>query len=389
MGPCRVHVGLNNYPPQKDFSENEPALGGDRGTARGAAKKRKTGRTGWGIFVRTGGGSAKTAMVPPRWNQVRAGMNTSNSVDINGNKIRLLREQKELTQLYLATVVGVTTDTISRWENRRYPSIKPENARKLAEALGVPLEELLDDGPPEAEAAAAETVEAAKATDGPGPATAEAPVRPGLLSGRRRVLAAGLLVLLAVAAAIFFFIGSRAAVRAERVLPPHTAPGAPFPVVIRLTGEVDAPTTVLVRDELTGDAEATGPAIDGEAKAFGRNPRWIGHLRRGRAVFPYLVQPGKKLGPDDEIRFSGDIIAGEGQTTGDSIDGASRIRLAPYHWADTDKDYVISDSEIRKAYATYSVPGESLVDFSQLEELWVAGRYTWNRKTRTFAAGTP
>ena len=55
--------------------------------------------------------------------------------------------------------------------------------------------------------------------------------------------------------------------------------------------------------------------------------------------------------------------------------------------SDTDKDYVISDSEIRKAYATYSVPGESLVDFSQLEELWVAGRYTWNRKTRSFAAG--
>ena len=48
---------------------------------------------------------------------------------------------------------------------------------------------------------------------------------------------------------------------------------------------------------------------------------------------------------------------------------------------------MISDSEIRKAYATYSVPGESLVDFSQLEELWVAGRYTWNRKTRSFAAG--
>ena len=200
-------------------------------------------------------------------------------------------------------------------------------------------------------------------------------------------LAAGLVGALAVAAAILLLAGTGAAVRAERILPPHTAPGAPFPVVIRLTGEVDAPNTVLVRDELTGDAEATGPAIDGEAKQFGKNPRWIGHLRRGRAVFPYLVQPGKKLGPDDEIRFSGDIIAGEGQTKGDSIDGASRIRLAPYHWADTDKDYVISDSEIRKAYATYSVPGESLVNFAHLEELWVAGRYTWNRKTRTFAAG--
>ena len=71
-------------------------------------------------------------------------MNNSNSVDINGNKIRLIREQKGLTQLYLATVVGVTTDTISRWENRRYPSIKLDNARKLAEALEVSLDELLE-----------------------------------------------------------------------------------------------------------------------------------------------------------------------------------------------------------------------------------------------------
>ena len=326
------------------------------------------------------------ATVPPGWHQVQAGMNTSNSVDINGNKIRLLREQKELTQLYLATVVGVTTDTISRWENRRYPSIKPENARKLAEALGVPLEELLDDAP-ESAGATAETEESPVLADKPSTGAPAMPLRQRLLGSRRQVLAAGLVGALAVAAAILLLAGTGAAVRAERVLPPHTAPGAPFPVVIRLTGEVDAPNTVLVRDELTGDAEATGPAIDGEAKQFGKNPRWIGHLRRGRAVFPYLVQPGKKLGPDDEIRFSGDIIAGEGQTTGDSIGGASRIRLAPYHWADTDKDYVISDSEIRKAYATYSVPGESLVDFSQLEELWVAGRYTWNRKTRTFAAG--
>ena len=75
---------------------------------------------------------------------VQQDMNYGGSVDINGSKIRSLREQNDLTQLYLATVVGVTTDTISRWENRRYPSIKLENARKLADALGVPLEELLE-----------------------------------------------------------------------------------------------------------------------------------------------------------------------------------------------------------------------------------------------------
>jgi DNA-binding transcriptional regulator YiaG len=41
-------------------------------------------------------------------------------VKIDGSRVRIIRESKGLTQLYIATVVGVTTDTISRWENRRY-----------------------------------------------------------------------------------------------------------------------------------------------------------------------------------------------------------------------------------------------------------------------------
>ncbi|MGB3225713.1 MAG: helix-turn-helix transcriptional regulator, partial [Desulforhopalus sp.] len=67
-----------------------------------------------------------------------------NMVKIDGAKIKLLREQQGLTQLYLATAVEVTTDTISRWENRRYPSIKKDNGLKLAEALNVQLEEILE-----------------------------------------------------------------------------------------------------------------------------------------------------------------------------------------------------------------------------------------------------
>ena len=66
-------------------------------------------------------------------------------VGIDGTKIRKLREEKGLTQLYLSTVVGVTTDTISRWENKRYPTIKLENAEKLAHALQVKLDDILED----------------------------------------------------------------------------------------------------------------------------------------------------------------------------------------------------------------------------------------------------
>ena len=57
------------------------------------------------------------------------------NLKIDGEVIRRLREEQGLTQLYVAKVVGVTSDTISRWENNRYPRIKTANAQRLAEAL--------------------------------------------------------------------------------------------------------------------------------------------------------------------------------------------------------------------------------------------------------------
>src|SRR6056297_3659596 len=65
------------------------------------------------------------------------------SVAVDATALRRIREEKRLTQLYVSKVVGVTTDTISRWENNRYPTIRRENALKLAEALEVPLDALL------------------------------------------------------------------------------------------------------------------------------------------------------------------------------------------------------------------------------------------------------
>ena len=40
--------------------------------------------------------------------------------------------------------------------------------------------------------------------------------------------------------------------------------------------------------------------------------------------------------------------------------------------------------EILKAYETFSLPGENLVNFTAIEELWLAGRYGWNKKSMTF-----
>jgi len=303
----------------------------------------------------------------------------STSVDINGNKIRLLREQKELTQLYLATVVGVTTDTISRWENRRYPTIKLENARKLAEALGVEVEELLD-GPDPMDGAGAEVHPEAAAAGTPSPGFAAL-----LRTHRRGLILAGGLLLVAAISLVFFLSSRRSGLNSERILPKHTAANLPFPVLVRVGGAPEAVNTLLIREELIGEAEATGASPEGEAhKQFGRNPRWIGHLVNGQVTFLYLVQPGKKLRPPEEIRFKGELIVGEGLSLAETIGGADRIALTPYHWVDLDQDYEISDSEILKAHETYDLPGANLIDFSAIEELWLAGQYTLNKKTQTF-----
>lgn len=308
-------------------------------------------------------------------------MNNSNSVDINGNKIRVLREQKGLTQLYLATVVGVTTDTISRWENRRYPSIKLDNARKLAEALEVSLDELLE----EEKGASADLSESSEQ------AVADTTI-PTVPTGifwtfvaRRRKLIGLCGGLLAAAVLVAVLLVNQSGIQAVRIMPAHTAPNLPFPVMIQVEGEMETMNTLLIREELQGDCEAIGASAEGPPKQFGKNPRWIGKLTNGKAAFLYLVEPGKKVRSEEEIRISGDLISREGQSAGDAIGGSKRVVVAPYHWADSDKNYVISDSEIRKAYETYSLPGENLVNFTAIEELWMAGRYAWNKKSQTFA----
>lgn len=64
-------------------------------------------------------------------------------VQLDGSTVRKIREKQKLTQYYISKVVGVTIDTVSRWENNRYPTVRRENALLLSEALEVPIEEIL------------------------------------------------------------------------------------------------------------------------------------------------------------------------------------------------------------------------------------------------------
>ena len=144
----------------------------------------------------------------------------SPGVAIDGARVRAIREAKKLTQLYVANVVGVTTDTISRWENNRYPSIKRDNAEKLAGALEVDLPEILKSEEVTAPVESATKIEEISTPRG---------------NGKKR--AALLLITMLLLMAAGFLIFSRLSPNpvAMRKLPRYGAPAEIIPVQIKVS----------------------------------------------------------------------------------------------------------------------------------------------------------
>lgn len=62
-----------------------------------------------------------------------------------GAKIAYYRKLKDLTQLALADSIGISEDYLSRLENGKAPGVSLTLCMKLAEALGVTLEDLTKD----------------------------------------------------------------------------------------------------------------------------------------------------------------------------------------------------------------------------------------------------
>ena len=306
------------------------------------------------------------------------------SVNINGSAIREFREQKELTQLYLATVVGVTTDTISRWENKRYPSIKLENAQRLAEALGVDLEDILEHADAEhVEEGAAGSIDQQDVTLKKGK----------LFFAPPKVMFAGAFsFILLVMLVGYYWVKNvqQPTVTATRTLPFHTAPNLSFPVIVRLKADSSIDVPILLRETITGRATATAikTILHPTMQEYGKNPRWIGRLAQGEAAFLYMVHPDQGVQLGEQLSFAGDCVSGKINKKGTQIVGQKLLRIEMAHWADTDKDLVITDNEILDAYEHYSSPGNIDVDFSDLERLWLAGSYRWDENTRAFIPDT-
>lgn len=293
----------------------------------------------------------------------------SQMVKIDGSRVRSLRESKGLTQLYIATVVGVTTDTISRWENRRYPSIKEENAIKLAEALEVPIEQIL-----EKEAEKTPAVE-----------TAATFVSKQRIPKTNRIIL-WLLTLIAVLLLPFLWYSFKqpapVTIFATRLLPPHIPAGQPFPVVIQVLTKQQGSLSLILKETLPEGCEpvVSAPPFTSFDKKTG-NLKWISRTTGGVTTFVYLARNLSKA-PDAAdsapLRFSGSVTLRDKKAPETIIAGLLVLPVADYHWADANRDNRIEDAEILAVYDTFSALDTIKYDWQKIDEIWSGESYYWD-----------
>lgn len=301
-----------------------------------------------------------------------------NMVKIDGSKIKRLREQQGLTQLYLATAVQVTTDTISRWENKRYPSIKKENGIKLAEALNVQLDELLEDE------------EAVNGDDTHATVTIPPSTAPsgGIKTGFRKAwpfLLLSLTLFCVLAAFLWYSLSSSpdVTISAERTVPEHCIAGQPFPVMIRITGvPEDKLTAIIIRENVP--ANAIIHKISPELSGGGMKNNMIKWLKKinDTTIFAYVISVA---GADDEkIDFYGTAAVSGNSGPPPPITGDNMTKIGHFHWADTDNDNIISDSEILAVHDRYGEIEGIDLDIDLIENIWLGSGYKWNQTTAAF-----
>ncbi len=303
------------------------------------------------------------------------------TICVDGTAARRIREEKQLTQLYVSKVVGVTTDTISRWENNRYPSIKRENALRLAEALEVPIEAIVRAD----ECASAGAGEAGD--EAQGAAQIKIPWR----------LVFVLLALVIASAAYYYYFQNRSLpvfhLSAQRQLPAFAAPGSVIPVRVQFEADLDL-KGIIVREHFPAGwklIEANPPpsSLDNERGTA----RWIIKQGDKRRMIAYLVKVASDAGAASEAsdaRFallSGEIVVDRRNPL--TIGGLDTITIAPYHWADRNGDSVVDDSEMLLASDTFDDMKGVHLNWPMLEALWDSGRYRWDAKKNDFVPVKP
>ena len=306
-------------------------------------------------------------------------------VAVNGTRIKQIRELKGLTQLYLATTVEVTVDTISRWENNRSPNIKRENAEKLAKALEVPIEDITAD-------TLSEQTEGNKAA-------------PSIVdTGTKKVqyLPAVLLLCTFTLSAVLYILWPRGQnlplretppapakgeVQAGRYLPGHTPPGQPFPVVIKIKSSIANSTSFILKEALPSSCTVSRgkPAFvlqNGGSAAI----KWLSSIdREEERYFAYLASTDESVRQGQILNFSGQLKLNDKEQDIRKIKGMNKVTIMNYHWADSNRDHRIDDSEILAIYNLFEILQDLGIDLAQIRRFWASTKgYRWNRDHGVF-----
>jgi transcriptional regulator with XRE-family HTH domain len=296
-----------------------------------------------------------------------AGYGVAN-VNIDGARIREIREEKGLTQLYLSEMVGVTTDTISRWENRRYPSIKLENARNLALALEVGLDEILEREDRQTEG-----------EDPPAAVTEKRKISPRVRIG----ISLALIFILIVSVLIYRYFSPAGppvtSVAARRLLPPHIPPGQVFPVLIFVSNPEELALALILKETIPpGTRIETGVPFFTTIDPGKNELKWISRTDSPTAVYAYLARAPGQDAEYQRLEFTGSVTLKQQSGSRVPITGDTSLEIAPYHWADTNQDAVIDDEEILAVYELYSDIDGLGYDRDLIDDIWAGSGYRWD-----------
>ncbi len=295
------------------------------------------------------------------------------SVAIDGHTVRRIREEKRLTQLYVSKVVAVTTDTVSRWENNRYPTIMRENALKLAESLEVDLEEILK-----------KEVEDEILVIPEGNARA----------GHKEwfYFAA---VIFSILAGFFYYLfflqpSTVPVLNAKRILPFNAAPGSKILIQVELSAEKPQKGMILKENFPIGwhllDSQPKVSHLDNEAGVA----RWIFRNPLLKTQVFYLLQVPEEVPSSSDLTFLGELIANsDGEKSSVFLQSNGSMGMMPFHWADSNGDNVIDDVEILEV-SDLTDEAESLnLDWDLLEIIWEEGSYRWSDEKKQFIPVQP
>ena len=93
------------------------------------------------------------------------------------------------------------------------------------------------------------------------------------------------------------------------------------------------------------------------------------------------------VSPDDfqgRLEFSGSARIGSKSGEDIPISGNTSSAAGLHHWADADKDNMISDAEILVVYDLIDIDAISWFDVDEIEEMWLGDGYRWDPVSREF-----